>query len=177
MLFGLLHYRTQFSPQDWAAFDSKVLTLGWASGGFDLDFNRSSVFMYGERHRRLTPWNADQMHRADTLGFPHARLVLEAESTLLCLLRRLVEISSSPMMHRYPPQSRTKWSQLASKKSDDKAYWSRFAYQPFRHPRALMSSACWHRRRLVLTRLAIISGSKLNQHISGITSAISKSVH
>jgi hypothetical protein len=135
LLFGLLHYRSHFSPQDWAAYDSKVITLGWASGAFDVDFNASSVIMYGERYGTLTPWNADQMHRADTLGYPRARLVLEAQSALLRLLRRIVEILLEAGNNT--PAESSRWNEMVMvgfKKSEDRACWSRFAYQPFSPP-------------------------------------------
>ena len=135
LLLSLLHHRSQYSPQDWAAYDSKVLTLGWASGAFDVDFNSSSVVMYGDRYGQLTPWNADQMHRAVTLGYPRAILVLEAQSTLLGLLRRIVEILLEASNDTLTGSS--KWNEMVAvgfKKSEDKAYWSRFAYQPFSPP-------------------------------------------
>ncbi|KAI0473405.1 hypothetical protein GGR56DRAFT_530188 [Xylariaceae sp. FL0804] len=133
MLFALLHSRTHFSPQEWAAYDSKQITIGWVYGLFDVEYNISSVIMYGAQYGQLTPWDADQMHQADTLGFPRARLVFEAQSTLLQLLRRLVET----LLGEDPPVSSAKWNGMIAKgfrKVDDKATWSHFVYQPFSSP-------------------------------------------
>ncbi|KAH7116470.1 hypothetical protein EDB81DRAFT_848429 [Dactylonectria macrodidyma] len=86
VLFALLHYRTAHSPQHWAAFDSSQLTLSWAAGFFDVDFSAKSVVMYGERYGSLVDWEEKAAHRADTLGFPRAMLVLKAQAYLMEVL-------------------------------------------------------------------------------------------
>ncbi|KAI0148001.1 hypothetical protein F4776DRAFT_653032 [Hypoxylon sp. NC0597] len=73
ILNALLHYRTAYPPQDRAAFDCRELTLGWACGFFGVDFCRKCVV------------------RADILGFPRARLVLEAQAFILTTLRSIID--------------------------------------------------------------------------------------
>lgn len=45
VLFALLYYRTAYSPEYWAAFDSRQLNMGWAAGLFDVDFLAKCVIM------------------------------------------------------------------------------------------------------------------------------------
>ncbi|KAF2446588.1 hypothetical protein P171DRAFT_262495 [Karstenula rhodostoma CBS 690.94] len=134
-LFSLLHNRTQYLPEQWAAFDSKLLDVGWYCGAFDVDYNQSAVYMHGDKYGRLTAWSQGQMHRADTVGFPRARLILEAQSTLYRLLRRVVEILLEAPGDT--PPSSAKWKDLIDsgfKKGNDHTTWSRFVYQPFSTP-------------------------------------------
>ncbi|KAL5583726.1 hypothetical protein FOVSG1_015077 [Fusarium oxysporum f. sp. vasinfectum] len=74
-----------YSPQYWAVFDSRQLTL-WTSGFFDVDFSAKCVVMYGHQYGSLVDWEEKAAHRADTLGFPRAMLVLEAQAYLMEVL-------------------------------------------------------------------------------------------
>ena len=47
--------------------------------------------MYGPQYGQLSPWVADLAHRSDIIGFPRARLILEAQACLMQFLRRVVE--------------------------------------------------------------------------------------
>lgn len=53
VLFALLHYRTAYSPQHWAAFDSQQLALSWAVGLLEVDFSPKCVVMYGQKYGSL----------------------------------------------------------------------------------------------------------------------------
>lgn len=87
VLFALLHYRVAYQPQDWAAFDSCQLEKSWSLGSFDVDFCDKQVIMYGPRYGTLVDWEEAAAHRADILGFPRARLVIEAQALILRTLR------------------------------------------------------------------------------------------
>jgi hypothetical protein len=47
--------------------------------------------MYGPRCGELVDWQADPAHRAAIPGFPRTRLVLEAQTYLLGILRKVVD--------------------------------------------------------------------------------------
>jgi hypothetical protein len=91
VLFALLHYRTAYSPHHWAAFDSRQLNLGWAAEFFDVDFSAKCVVMYGDQYGSLVDWEEKAAHRADTLRFPRAMLVLEVQAYLMEVLCSVVE--------------------------------------------------------------------------------------
>jgi hypothetical protein len=92
VLFALLHYRSTHPPQDWAAFDSRQLTLSWACGWLDVDYSPKCVVMYGARYGQLVDWEAGAAHRADILGSPRAQLVLEAQVYLMKLLCTIMDM-------------------------------------------------------------------------------------
>ncbi|CAD6449295.1 47be4bfb-565e-42b9-9ca9-fb9789dd0b6c [Sclerotinia trifoliorum] len=91
VLFALLHNRTVYSPQDWASFDARQLNISFPCGYFDFDFSAECVMMQGLRYGEVVDWKDCLAHRADILGFPKARLVLEAQAYLMSSLRKIVD--------------------------------------------------------------------------------------
>ncbi|KAK1635196.1 hypothetical protein BDP81DRAFT_482246 [Colletotrichum phormii] len=83
VLFALLHRRTLYPPEDFAPLDCRQMELFWASGNFDVVFSAKCVVMSGSRYGDVVDWNAQQTHTGYTLGFPRARLVLEAQAFLM----------------------------------------------------------------------------------------------
>ncbi|KAJ4044767.1 hypothetical protein NW761_008317 [Fusarium oxysporum] len=137
VLFALLHYRTAYSPQSWAAFDSRQLTLGWAAGFFDVDFSAKCVVMYGDRYGLLVDWEAKAAHRADTLGYPRAMLVLEAQAYLLEVLCNIVDKVLEGVDPQQPRRSE-KWHDLVSheafRETGAVEFWSPYTNQAFSRP-------------------------------------------
>ncbi|KAI0965725.1 hypothetical protein F4678DRAFT_316700 [Xylaria arbuscula] len=78
VLYALLHYRTMYALQYWAAFDSRQLTISWACGWLDVDFLPKCVIMHRAQYGKLVEWEAALAHRGDVLEFSRARLVLKA---------------------------------------------------------------------------------------------------
>ncbi|TGO34229.1 hypothetical protein BHYA_0207g00020 [Botrytis hyacinthi] len=91
VLFALLYNRTVYAPQDWASFDSRQLNGSFLCGHFDVDFSAKCIVMYGLRYGEVVDWKASPAHRADILGSPKERLVLEAQAHLMGSLRRVVD--------------------------------------------------------------------------------------
>jgi len=136
VFFGLLHNRTLYPPEDWVSFDNKELTLGWAMGYFDLEFCGHCVVMHGARYGELAPWEPKAAHRSDIIGFPRARLIIEAQACLLGFLRRVVD-QILPSASPEQPVSSSKWVEMTKmgfKKGGDLAFWSQYTYQPFSAP-------------------------------------------
>ncbi|WKT54251.1 hypothetical protein QSH57_004835 [Fusarium oxysporum f. sp. vasinfectum] len=137
VLFALLHYRTAYSPQHWAAFDSRQLTLGWAAGFFDVDFSAKCVVMYGDQYGSLVDWEEKAAHRADTLGFPRAMLVLEAQAYLMEVLCSIVGRILDGVDPSQPPRV-DKWRELVShdafRQTGVVEFWSPYTNQAFSKP-------------------------------------------
>nr|RBQ87940.1 hypothetical protein FVER53263_13551 [Fusarium verticillioides] len=137
VLFALLHYRTAYPPQSWAPFDSRQHTLGWAAGFFDVDFSAKCVVMYGGRYGSLVDWEAKTAHRADTIGYPRAMLVLEAQSYLLKVLCNIVDKILEGVDPLQPPRAEN-WHQLVSheafRETGAVEFWSPYTNQTFYRP-------------------------------------------
>ncbi|KAI1358001.1 hypothetical protein F5Y08DRAFT_322848 [Xylaria arbuscula] len=137
VLYALLHYRTRYTPQSWAAFDSKQLRISWACGWLDVDFSPKCVIMHGARYGELVKWDEASAHRGDILGFPRARLVLEAQASLLATLRRIVD-GLLQNIDDSQPQRTEKWRDLtaneAFKFTGEIEFWSSYTNPAFSKP-------------------------------------------
>lgn len=137
VLFALLHYRTAYSPQHWAAFDSQQLDLSWASGYFNVDFSPKCVVMYGHKYGSLVDWDKHAAHRADILGFPRASLVLEAQAYLMEVLHNIVTKILEGVDNSQPPRV-DKWRNLISnaafRETGVVEFWSPYTNQAFSPP-------------------------------------------
>ncbi|KAK5739778.1 hypothetical protein LTR17_005064 [Elasticomyces elasticus] len=88
---SLLHYRTSRAPEDWVMFDSDQFRDAYARGFFGLTFNDNCVAMDGSLYGLLVPYNREEVHAFACVGWPRARLILEAQAELLMCLRKIVE--------------------------------------------------------------------------------------
>ncbi|KAI4862384.1 hypothetical protein F4820DRAFT_430728 [Hypoxylon rubiginosum] len=137
VLYALLHYRVTYPPQDWAAFDSRQLTLSWACGWLDVDFSDKCVIMYGPRYGSLVNWEEAPVHRADFLGFPRAQLVLEAQAFIMTTLRAIVDKILDGVDDSLPARTE-KWLELTAnagfKRTGEVEFWSPYTNQAFSAP-------------------------------------------
>ncbi|KAH6883407.1 hypothetical protein BKA58DRAFT_448190 [Alternaria rosae] len=137
-LLGLLQARTSSPFEDWAVFDNDQLTLNWNCGFLDVNFNRGCVILYGPDYGKLKRWNADLAHRRDAMGFPRAELLLEAQATLLRILRHIMtkaleRMSSSATI---PQGTDLLTHSLSSGRTSSQtdAAWSSYVHQPSSAP-------------------------------------------
>ncbi|KAI3320911.1 hypothetical protein HD806DRAFT_547073 [Xylariaceae sp. AK1471] len=137
VLFALLHYRIQYPPQDWAAFDIKQLDMGWKEGYFEVRFAQQGVIVHGQRYGDLVEWDLPASHRADILGFPRAELLFEAQAYLMSTLRDLV-IQVLDGVDDATPARTSKWTELTStcsfRRTDETEHWSPYIYPAFSPP-------------------------------------------
>ncbi|KAJ8062829.1 hypothetical protein OCU04_008085 [Sclerotinia nivalis] len=142
VLFALLHNRTVYSPQDWASFDARQLDTSFLSGNFDIDFSAKCVVMHGLRHGEVVDWKACLAHRADILGFPKARLVLEAQAYLMSSLRKVVDgILQGVDMNASPAAEKWKSMVLMGfRHTDVVELWSPYTNQAFSSPPSFSTS-------------------------------------
>lgn len=89
-LFALVHNRLLYPPARWAAWDLQQIQYSWDLGHFITDFSAKCIALYDPMYGQVVIWDAAKAHRGDMLGFPRARLVLEAQRNLCQVLDRLV---------------------------------------------------------------------------------------
>ena len=137
MLFALLNYRTRFSPQDWAAFDCRQIDLSWARGWLDVDYSAICIVMYGPRYGDFVDWEAGAAHRGDILGFPRARLVVEAQAYLMETLCKIVEKILDGFIYTQTVRTK-KWTELITTegftRTGEIEHWSVYTNQAFSAP-------------------------------------------
>lgn len=111
VLLSLIHTRAINPPVDWVSFNNEQLRTAWSTGFLSADFNAGAVIMYGTNYGTWTPWEAKAAHRADILGFPRGRIVIEAQATLMEFLRTVVRLLLEGLTEEEPPSS-LKWQQF-----------------------------------------------------------------
>ncbi|KAF7858867.1 hypothetical protein EAF04_008909 [Stromatinia cepivora] len=142
VLFALLHNRTVYSPQDWASFDARQLDTSFPSGYFDVDFSAKCIVMHGLRYGEVVDWKACLAHRADILGFPKARLVLEAQAYLMSSLRKVVDGILQGVDTNAPPVAE-KWKSMVLmgfRHNNVVELWSPYTNQAFSSPPSFSTS-------------------------------------
>jgi hypothetical protein len=90
-LLALLHPRVNSRPEDWARFDNDEFASTWACDDIDVTCNPYCVVLFGPDYGRLRYRDAEKAHRADMIGFPRGQLLIEAQATLMGLLKRIME--------------------------------------------------------------------------------------
>lgn len=68
--------------------------------------------MHGAKYGQLTKCESSAVRRADIIGFPQTRLIIEAQACLLGLLRRLVD-QILEGIDQDMESSSAKWTELA----------------------------------------------------------------
>jgi hypothetical protein len=135
-LFALLYGRTEFNPEDWVIFDREQTKIGWWSGRLEVDYAKCCVVLHGPNYGEICTWDTDKIKRGDIFGFPRARLILEAQSTLMGFLRKTVEILLQGVTGSTPTSS-SKWLEMAAsdfRRCAGDEPWSRLTDQPYFRP-------------------------------------------
>ncbi|KAF2763713.1 hypothetical protein EJ03DRAFT_58377 [Teratosphaeria nubilosa] len=92
-LLALLHHRTKYDPSEWVMFDFEQVRHPFNMAcALPIATNPHCVVMQGDGYGRLVPWTAEAAHRFDVVGYPRARLILQAQAILLNFLSRSVEL-------------------------------------------------------------------------------------
>ncbi|KAK5110324.1 hypothetical protein LTR85_001277 [Meristemomyces frigidus] len=138
---GLFSELTQANGGDynwrhnWAAFDSYQFRDPWKVGLFALEFLPLCVVVHGERYGQTVPFRSDAAHRCDILGFPRAQLLLEAQSQLMAILLRVMDITLEGA--NLDDHASTKWATMCDegfRLAGDVVQWSTYTNQPFSSP-------------------------------------------
>ncbi|KAH0266861.1 hypothetical protein KCU91_g10483, partial [Aureobasidium melanogenum] len=123
ILLGLIHHRVQHTPEEWAPFDSDLVRQGWSNGMQSL--NTADITASKEAAER---W--------DIVGYPRARLVIEAQALMYSRLRSIVDLILEGVKGDSVGAS-DKWQemvQIGFKQSNNIELWSDYINQPFSSP-------------------------------------------
>ena len=135
-LLGLLHNRVMYSPEQWAPHDNKQIKLGWEYGALNSPYCSGSVIMHGPHYGELTEWDKAAAHRWDSIGYPRAALILEAQEHIMKFLRGVVDLLLEDIDISLPAAAE-KWNQVTAagfKQTNSLEFWSPFINQPFSAP-------------------------------------------
>lgn len=91
-LLNLLFNRAQHHPDEFVIFDSCQLKHAWMSGQVNIYHNTGCLVMHGAQYGELVHWGKNEAHRWDIIGFPRAKLILQAQVELMSLLRKILDI-------------------------------------------------------------------------------------
>ncbi|KAK4506466.1 hypothetical protein PRZ48_000198 [Zasmidium cellare] len=142
LLFGLLHNRSEHTLAEWVSFDAEQLRTGFHHGCLVKQYNTKCVVMHGDRYGELVPWSREACHLWMVLGYPLARVVLEAQTVLLGFLRKIVDFFAASAI---TPPGDTNWKALTKtgfKAVGEVEFWSVYSKQPFSAPPAFDPYKC-----------------------------------
>lgn len=92
-LLSLLHFRTKHDFREFVMLEKQEQEMGFKFGALGLDYNSQCVDMsVTPRYGKLTPFNETKAHTWTIVGYPRAKLILDAQVCLYGNLRRLCEI-------------------------------------------------------------------------------------
>jgi hypothetical protein len=163
LLLSLLHHRSSNEPEEWLAFDNANIVLVEHFSIMSSTFNRNCVVMQGPDYGKLVPWNAEQAHRWEIVGFTKAHVLLTAQRKMFNLLSKcvkglLTEATTPPELSLNP-----KWNSMIS--SDFSRFktsfpWSTDFVKPFSAPRRFdareISELITSHHRVVLDELELL---------------------
>jgi hypothetical protein len=163
LLLSLLHHRSSNEPEKWLTFDNANIVLVEHFAIMSNTFNRNCVVMRGPDYGKLVPWNAEQAHRWEIVGFTKAHVLLTAQRTMFNLLSKCVKGLLTEATT--PPELvvNSKWnSMIASDFSRFKTNfpWSTDFVKPFSAPQRFdareVSELITSRHRVVLDELELL---------------------
>lgn len=137
VLFALLHVRTKYRPQDWAAFDDSQLVHSCTCGHLSLQVFPAFVVMYGSRYGYIVPPDIEAASRREIVAFHAAFLVLEAQANLMSLLSNIVDGIVPGDSDTSATHGCKRWNAEVSKgfkHASKPELWSMFTNQPFSPP-------------------------------------------
>jgi hypothetical protein len=137
----LLQSRINHDPEDWAEFDYLGLQPAWESGALEIEYCNCSVIMHGDNYGQPLLSYEESAHRLDAIGYPRAKLVLEAQAWIMSVIKRVVK-GIVTNLHPLNSSSTEGWEDLSSqqwmnssiKSSSQAEHFSSHLHQPFSQP-------------------------------------------
>jgi hypothetical protein len=77
---SFLNARSKHTPDDRVMFDLQQTKVDWEKGYLAVKHCGHGVVIHGAEYGKLVPWEKDQAHRWDLVGFPRTQLVIELNS-------------------------------------------------------------------------------------------------
>jgi hypothetical protein len=82
-ILSLLHVRSEYDAQKWAAFDTRSARTEFMSLKVHRFYNVNVVIMHGESNGRLKKFDMDAAHSWTEAGFPRALLTFMTQMQLV----------------------------------------------------------------------------------------------
>ncbi|KAK1465406.1 hypothetical protein CCUS01_07523 [Colletotrichum cuscutae] len=155
------------------------MELSWAYGYFDVEFSAECVVMSGPRYGDVVDWDAQWAHSGYTLGFPRARLLLEAQAFLMEALSRITDEFLERANAAGASAKTDKWRDLTSigfRHPGETELWSPYTNPAFSRPLKLnigyMVSMAQTRKEEAIDHLIDLQcdPAYLRRHIKGLFS-------
>jgi hypothetical protein len=133
---GLLWRRTYYTPRQWAICDNQRLEWVWKSGSVKTDFSRLvlNIDPFNSHYWELVSWQAGIFKQRLAIGFPRAILLLEAQQTIMTLLKNVVNNILNAGLPEVDHQEPFLHCNLLKYASEDEL-WCSYLNQPFTGPR------------------------------------------
>jgi hypothetical protein len=133
-LMSLLHVRSEYGPEQWAAFDTRSAWLAcqqteWQS----CVYNANAVVMHGEYYGRLVPFAVNSAHSWKEVGYPRAQLTFWVQEGISAALSTVVDL----IVDGEKPRGNAKWIVFLSKGlrgAYEDALWGSYYHQQFTPP-------------------------------------------
>ncbi|KAK1447720.1 hypothetical protein CMEL01_09559 [Colletotrichum melonis] len=160
-------------------YGERTMELSWAFGYFDVEFSAKCVVMSGPRYGDVVDWDAQRAHSGYTLGFPRARLLLEAQAFLMDTLSRITDKILEGANAAGASAKTDKWRDLTSigfRHPGETELWSPYTNPAFSRPPKLnmgyMISMAQTRKEEAIDHLIDLQcdPAYLRRHIKGLFS-------
>ncbi|KAK4634636.1 hypothetical protein CLAFUW4_00967 [Fulvia fulva] len=94
VLLAIMHQRWNTTASDCVMFDSLHLTAFFSQGLLEASYNPHCVVMHNADNKfgALVHWEKDLAHEWSIIGFPRAKLILEAQVALSKLLNQMAQL-------------------------------------------------------------------------------------
>ena len=133
-LLSLLHVRSEYLPDRWAAFDCRSTHFSASqSRSKEYMYNPGAVIMYGEQYGELVDFDVDSAHSWQQVGFPRAAHTLLIQQVMAKDLSAIVDL----IVADAKPTGNDKWTALISKglrSAHEEALWNPYFHQEFAPP-------------------------------------------
>jgi hypothetical protein len=88
-LLTLFCARALHDPEKWMMFDAEQVHDAYARGVIEVRFHPACVVTHGKDYGSLVEWNQGDAHAWNIVGWPKARLILEAQAELMQFLVKM----------------------------------------------------------------------------------------
>jgi hypothetical protein len=133
-LMSLLHVRSEYGPEQWAAFDTRSSWLACQQDGWlRCAYNVNAVVMHGEHYGKLVPFDVSRAHSWQEVGFPRAELTFWVQEGVSAALSAVVDL----IVDGEKPRGNVKWTMFLSKGlrgAYEEALWGSYYHQEFTPP-------------------------------------------
>lgn len=133
-LMSLLHVRSEYGPEQWAAFDTRSAWLACRQTGWmRCVHNDNAVVMHGENYGKLVPFAVNSAHSWKEVGYPRAELTFWVQASLSAALVAVVDL----IVEGGKPLGNAKWTTFLSKGlrgAYEEALWGSYYHQEYTPP-------------------------------------------